>query len=187
METTQEQKLIYDFLIEVDHLFQAEQVARLASQSGFAQRQSPLSGHLFLTAFVFGVSVYDSPTLEQLCGLLHTAETSLNLSRQGLDQRINEKAVEFFQLLLSKALQLQVPSALSVDLLTPFTQVVLLDSTGFQLPKHLADLFPGFGGDASAAGLKIQFGYDLKSGRFFIVFKAPCVRITLQRTPVWKK
>jgi len=187
MNPIKEEELINKFLIEIDDLFQSEQIEALAHQSGFVQRRSPLGGHLFLTAFVFGVSIHDSPTLEQLCGLLHTAESHLNLSRQGLDQRINEQAVEFFELLLSKAFHLQLPPELSMDLLSPFTQVVLLDSTGFQLPEHLADLFPGFGGGASPAGLKIQFGYDLKSGRFFIVFIMLSVPITHQRTLFWKK
>jgi hypothetical protein len=35
------------------------------------------------------------------------------------------------------------------------------------VPENLAHLFGGSGGNASEAALKIRFGYDLKSGRFF--------------------
>lgn len=41
-----------------------------------------------------------------------------------------------------------------------------MDSTQITLPTELAELFKGSGGAASTAGIKIQFYYDLKTGRF---------------------
>ena len=65
MKKKPETQKINEFLLEIDHLFKAETVENLARQSGFVERQSRLTGHLFLTVFVFGVSVYQAPTLEQ--------------------------------------------------------------------------------------------------------------------------
>jgi hypothetical protein len=42
--------------------------------------------------------------------------------------------------------------------------VVLWDSTKIELPAHMAADFPGFGGNASDAGISIQYRYDLKNG-----------------------
>lgn len=65
MQEKSETQKINEFLLEIDRLFSPESVEKLARQSGFVERQSPLTGHLFLTVFVFGVSVYQAPTLEQ--------------------------------------------------------------------------------------------------------------------------
>ncbi|MCP4404882.1 MAG: IS4 family transposase [bacterium] len=51
-------------------------------------------------------------------------------------------------------------------------EVIIADSTSFQVPASLAHLFAGSGGTASDAAIKIRFGYDLKSGRFFYHIQA---------------
>jgi hypothetical protein len=51
--------------------------------------------------------------------------------------------------------------------LEQFVEVIIVDSTSFQVPANLAHLFKGAGGSGSEAAIKIRFGYDLKSGRFF--------------------
>jgi hypothetical protein len=47
-----------------------------------------------------------------------------------------------------------------------FNEFVFLDATIFQVPKHLAHVYPGSGGCAQTAGIKIQLEYDLHSGQF---------------------
>jgi hypothetical protein len=42
----------------------------------------------------------------------------------------------------------------------PFTAVHIADSTGFELPPSLKDLFPGSGGGASTAGAKIHLVWE---------------------------
>jgi hypothetical protein len=63
----------------------------------------------------------------------------------------------------------KVPSIEKVcndGLFTAFTKVYLADSTGFELPDSLHDLFPGSGGSAAKAGAKIQAVWDYKSSVF---------------------
>jgi hypothetical protein len=50
--------------------------------------------------------------------------------------------------------------------LTYFQRIRILDATIFQVPKHLAHVYPGSGGCAQTAGIKIQLEYDLHSGQF---------------------
>ncbi len=47
-----------------------------------------------------------------------------------------------------------------------FQRIRILDATIFQVPKHLAHAYPGSGGCAQTAGIKIQLEYDLHSGQF---------------------
>jgi len=165
---TPEQKIIFDdFSNKIKQLFDPKEIEDLAKESKFVQRESTLTGHLFLTIFVFGVSIYTNPTLEQLVGLLNTMCPEINITRQSLHERINQYAVSFFTFFLSKVVQLEVIKDFDPASLTHFNRILLLDSTSFQLPAELAELFPGCGGSASEAGMKIQFGYDLKSSQFF--------------------
>ena len=46
-----------------------------------------------------------------------------------------------------------------------FSSVNIKDSTRFQLPASLKDIYPGSGGGASESGVHIQFEFDIKSGR----------------------
>ncbi|EEK53362.1 Transposase for insertion sequence element IS231B [Bacillus cereus BGSC 6E1] len=40
-------------------------------------------------------------------------------------------------------------------------RIHILDATIFQVSKHLAHIYPGAGGCAQTAGIKIQLEYDL--------------------------
>ena len=113
------------------------------------------------------MSQYANPTLEQLSSVLDQVLERSNeeIGREGLHQRINAYAVTFFEAMIAQALHLMVPSRASLKALTLFVDVILLDSTSFQVPANLAHLFGGSGGKASAAAIKIRFGYDRKSGR----------------------
>lgn len=159
--------LFDDFLKQISAFFDMDSVNSLAKECKFVQRESEITGHIFMTTFIFGMNIYGNPTLEQLTSLLNSSLPNVSITRQSFHERINEKAVTFFEFLLNRAFQIHVPKEFDLEILAGFKEIILLDSTGFQLPEELAELFPGFGGGASAAGVKIQFGYDIKSSRFF--------------------
>jgi hypothetical protein len=115
------------------------------------------------------MSLYGTPTLSQLVGLLNLVVPELEMSREGFHQRLNDHAVQFFEAMLSLVIELEVPHELDLAVLSAFKRILIFDSTAFQLPESLAAYFKGPGGDASAAGIKILFGYDLKSAQFFYV------------------
>lgn len=145
---------------EISSIFNPEQIEKLAVETNFVRHESKLTGLLFLSLFVFGVSMYGNPTLEQLIGLLNTYVKELTLSRPGLHQRINAQAVAFFEKLLSLAIERTIPDRLKINLPAQFAGIQIWDSTSFQLPDALAPFFTGKGGSASRAGAKIQFRYD---------------------------
>ena len=57
-----------------------------------------------------------------------------------------------------------VNEPLAVKLLEQFSGVYLIDSTQISLPATMAKLFPGSGGNASSASLKIQLVFDYLCG-----------------------
>ncbi len=165
-----DQETIDDFLSQVASLFDQETVEALAKQSGFVKRRSPLTGHLFMTIFTFGVNIYGEPTLNQLVGLLDLV-ANVEMTRQALHDRITEYAVDFFEEMLSLSIDISLPDEISINVLDTFNRVMILDSTSFKLPEKLSPYFAGSGGSASAAGIKIQFAYDLKSSKFICLIQ----------------
>jgi len=161
---------IAQFTQKLSHFFNERRTEELARESGFVERESKLTGHLFLSVFTFGMSIYGTPSLNELVGLLNLVVPQLDLTRQGLHERINEEAVAFFEKMLSFAITLELPERLSqaaAALCPRFKRILIYDGTSFQLPDALASYFRGSGGGGSEAAVKILFGYDLKSHHFF--------------------
>ena len=101
-------------------------------------------------------------SLRQLCSELFMEE-KISISKQGLDEKITKQASDFIGRLLEMELGNKISRVLKVDLFKLFNRVLIKDSTKFDLPKVLAESFPGFGGSASAANVSIQYEFDLKS------------------------
>lgn len=161
---------IAQFTQKVSQIFNAEITNAHARETAFVERESKLTGHLFLSVFTFGMSIYGTPSLNELIGLLNLVMPQLEITRQALHERINEEAVAFFEKMLSVAITLELPKRLSraMAALEPhFQRIYIFDSTSFQLPQELAKYFRGSGGGGSEAAVKILFGYDLKSYQFF--------------------
>lgn len=133
------------------------------------QRESVITGHLFLTVFAFAMTIYGTPTLNQLTGLVNALLPEIKVSREAFHQRINEQAVSFFEAMLSLAINLEIPEDIELSALDAFKRVLLFDSTSFQLPETLVPYFKGSGGCSSNSVIKIIFGYDFKSAQFFYV------------------
>lgn len=165
-EATISQEILNQLIEKINNFFTKNNIETAARDTKFVQRESGLTGHLFLTVFVFAISVYEVPTLEQLIGLLQLVAPKLKITREGFHQRINDYAVKFFEFLLAQAININTQS-IDLKIINQFERVIVLDSTAFQLPEELASVFAGCGGNASNAGIKIQFGYDLKSSSFF--------------------
>ena len=120
-----------------------------------------------MTIFTFAMSLYGTPTLNQLTGLLNALLPEIKVSREAFHQRINERAVTFFETMLSLSIALEFPENIELSVLDAYKRVLLFDSTSFQLPEKLAPYFKGVGGCSSSSAIKIIFGYDFKSSQIF--------------------
>src|SRR5260370_24896569 len=135
-----------------------------ARSCGFIKRQRAFSGSSFLQTCLFTWIDNPDATLEQFT--VTAASLGLDVSRQAIDQRLDDAAT-FFRLMLQAALQRAfVASGRALPLLQPFNGTYLDDATHISLPAELADLFPGCCGptaSARAATMKIMLRWDVHS------------------------
>ena len=155
------------------HQFFTTTAEDTAKTTSFVRRRSKLTGAVFCQTLVFGLLEQATASLTTLvdfcedhCGVIITP--------QGLDDRLQAPSLEFMQSMYTQALALfRQQTRLPVALLTQFSAVNLTDSTAISLPESLANAFPGCGGDASAAGLKVQTVLDFLSGTFQHIWLTP--------------
>ncbi len=85
--------------------------------------------------------------------------------------RFNEPAVRFFRQCLGTVLlkRLNKDLCISTQLTAGFSEILIIDSTSWDIPEHLQWVFPGSGGHASKANCKLQFCYDYKTGEFRVL------------------
>ncbi len=132
----------------------------------FVRRTSKLTGSVFLQGLVFGWLEHPTASLNDLAAFLH-AHAGVQVTPQGLDERIHRYTVDFMKKMFQVAVLLFCHAVhLPVPLLTQFTGVNITDSTGIALPACLAKRWPGSGGNASPAGLKVQLVFEFLSGTF---------------------
>jgi hypothetical protein len=91
----------------------------------------------------------------------------VTMTREAMHSKFTPQAEAFLETCLQYAVHQSVAEEIQpirTALLNPFRRVLLFDSSGWDVDPHLADVFPGSGGDASAANCKLQVGYDYKHG-----------------------
>ncbi|OFD37056.1 transposase IS4 family protein [Bacillus mycoides] len=155
------------FAEELYQYFTPSFLEELARELDFVQRKRKFSGHDLATICVWVSQRIASDSLVRLCSQLHAATGTL-ISPEGLNKRFNKKAVCFLKHVFSALLKNKVceTSVIPSSSLAHFQRIRILDATIFQVPKHLASVYPGSGGCAQTAGIKIQLEYDLHSGQF---------------------
>jgi hypothetical protein len=156
--------LLLSFQERFARTFVPEPFRQLARQTRWSRRQGKIDSFEFLTSLVFGQMAASRPTLSSQAQSLSEAVT-----RQGIDQRYNPQAVEYlkasFAHVMAQTLDWSPAHPQAEALRAHFGALYLLDSTCFDCPESLQDLFPACGGDGSAANLKVLLRYELITGR----------------------
>ena len=150
----------------MSEFFTSDEINELAKTNKFVQREHPgrMDGEIFLNLIVFNNENLKEQSLEDLTGILKT-EYKLIISKQALGERFNKYAVIFLATALEKLLNQQLQSH-TIDLLShEFNRVLIKDSVCFQIHESLAEYYPGSGGTSSKASIRIQFEYELLSGK----------------------
>lgn len=136
----------------------------LARQTGWSKRQGKIDPFEFLIALVFGqMSTLRQTLVAQAQGLEEP------VTRQAVHDRYNPRAVAYFQAAFAHTLAQTLdwsparPQALALQ--KHFRAIHLLDSTGFDCPETLQEIFPSCGGAGSAANIKVLLRYELITGR----------------------
>ena len=145
--------------------FSEVKINEKAKEFGFVQRStSKLQGSEFVDVLMFSLFNSKELSLESLTVTLKS-EYDIDISKQGLNERFNDKSVSFFKDLLKTFIaEIISTSSSMLDIFRNFSKVLIKDSTSFQLPEEFAKYYEGSGGSASNSQIRIQFEYDLKTG-----------------------
>lgn len=136
---------------------------RLGWQSGFNKRVGGISGHAFADSIIFTGTHFDKLSLNDLSSSLKIRHNVV-ITKQGVDDRFSDASIQFMKTLLKELLRKILSNSPYVEEFSDFEAIRIKDSTSFQIPAYLAKYFPGSGGAASKAMLRIQFEFDYKSG-----------------------
>lgn len=157
------EEIIAQTSVALEAVFEGAEINQLARESQLVKRSSKMDGLHLLQTLTFGWIEHPQASLGDLCET--SQELGVSISRQGLDERLTEAAVVFLRGCLTRVLQrLQAKRGLVPAMLEQFSEVYLQDSTIQSLPESLREQFPGAGGNASPAALKIQVLFGLLSG-----------------------
>jgi len=144
--------------------FVPEPFQQLARETGWCKRQGKIDAFEFLLAAVFGQMSALRQTL-----VAHAQSLSQEVTRQAIDQRFTPPAVAYFQAafahVLAHTLDWSVLHPQAAALRTHFDALYLLDSTSFDCPASLQEIFPACGGDGSPANAKVILRYELIQGQ----------------------
>ncbi len=155
--------LLPSFLERFVSTFTAEPFRQMARHTGWCKRQGKIDPFEFFISLTFGEMSTARQTLSS-----QSQSLAEPVSRQALDQRFTPAAVDYFKTAFAHVLAQTLdgsPSHPQAETLrTHFTALYLLDSTCFDCPASLKDIFPSCGGDGSAANIKVLLRYDLIAG-----------------------
>ncbi len=146
--------------------FFIESANQTAKDTAFVQRESKMTGSLWLQMWVLGFLDTPRSALAQLAEWCEDL-WGLQITSQAIHARLSDAAVACMKTMFASAITMfrqTVP--IPITLLTQFRAVNVFDSTGISLPACLAAMFPGSGGDASPAALKLQLVVDFLTGTF---------------------
>ena len=139
------------------------------------KRERTISGTVFAKNLIFSRFDAKSMSLENLAEAI-TSSSHKEISKQAVDLRFTTEAVDFFKRLTEEALIDLCAGEHCYDFLKRFDEVRIKDSTCFQLPMEMAAKYPGSGGASSNACIRIQFEYDVKTGKILDLSLHPFIK-----------
>jgi hypothetical protein len=138
----------------------------LARETGFVQRQSPITGAAFAQTLVFGFLNEPGASysdLQQMMGL-----QGVQVSNQAIEQRMSPQAANFLQRLLESLVALAVAGEpTKLPLFERFNGVYLQDGSVISLCDELAAAWPGCGSwseHGGQAGVRVQMRLEMTDG-----------------------
>ena len=133
---------------KVTEFFAPAQLEAYARRTGFVRRTSKITGKVFLALVTLGAWSTCKTSLGQLAAKATQLPRPVDISPEALHQRMTQRAVAILRDLLQTAFaKLHKGDPIcDTGVWAPFTAVHIADSTGFELPPALKELFPRSGG-----------------------------------------
>jgi len=153
------------FFEQFSSWFEPARVKTLARQVRWLIREGKIDAFEFVVGLVFG----QMSALELSLRAQANAYTE-PVKREAVHQRYHGRAVALFHALFDECLHqslVQSPQpSLHQALAAHFAAIPLVDSSSFDCPPSLAQLYPGCGGGASLANCKLLLSYEYLRGQF---------------------
>jgi hypothetical protein len=152
------------FLQRFTRTFVPKPFEQLARKTGWLKRRGKIDPFEFVASVSCGQLSASRPTLSS-----QSQSLSQPVTRQAIDERFNPEAVELFKgsfaHIMAEIFDWSPTHPQAEQLRAHFTSLYLLDSTCFDCPESLKELFPSCGGAGSAANVKVLLRYELITGR----------------------
>lgn len=148
---------------KIIEILNEENINKTAKECGFTIREGKIDGFMFLDMLLFTHFNHKELSLNDLAIQLNS-RYGISITKQGINERFTEAAVIFFKIVLEQVINISIQKNNKIDF-TQYDKVRIKDSTAFQLPESMQDKYPGSGGTGSKASIRIQFEYDLKTGK----------------------
>lgn len=143
--------------------FFSDKVEATARQTKFVRRKSEITGLTFLKAVVLGFLEKPDSSLNEIAQSF--LDVGVEVTPQGIDERINTFSVDFLRAIFLQALEIfKNKSPLPLSILRQFSAINIVDSSTKSLPENMADEYPGCGRAGAKAALKIQLVFDFLHG-----------------------
>lgn len=147
--------------VEITKIINEDRINCFAKETGFTCREGgKLNGYKFLDMLLFTHFNFKKLSLNDLSVQL-AKRYGITIRKQSIDERFNENAVKFLKSIMEEAIKISINPNNKIDF-TKYGKVKIKDSTSFQLPENMKDVYQGSGGSSSDACIRIQFEYDLK-------------------------
>lgn len=142
-------------------MFSESHLTALSRKTDFMKYKSKLRPHMFLDFLLFRDNNDEHCSLSDFVTALKL-RYGIDIKKQSIDERFTPQAVDFIKQIVEEQLNEQITTKINGQ--SYFRSIKIKDSTRFQIPGHLKDIYPGPNGGASGAGIHIQFEYDFLSG-----------------------
>ena len=147
--------------VEITKIINEDRINCFAKETGFTCREGgKLNGYKFLDMLLFTHFNFKKLSLNDLSVQL-AKRYGITIRKQSIDERFNENAVKFLKSIMEEAIKISINPNNKIYF-TKYEKVKIKDSTSFQLPENMKDVYQGSGGSSSDACIRIQFEYDLK-------------------------
>ncbi|RWZ49761.1 IS4 family transposase, partial [Halobacillus fulvus] len=135
-------------------------VRKIARETKFVQRKGKFSPEDFLALCSFSKDSISDDSLNELVGSLSFLSRQ-SLSKQALQERFNERAVEFLKQIFFELMRKQRGVGTPVDAERLFSRIRIMDATAVHLPLS----YTGYQGPHGQSA-KVQLEYEFYSGTF---------------------
>ena len=116
--------------------FSRDDLDQLARETGFVQRESKISGSLFLDLIVFNSENLKDQSLNDLSVALKTNH-GVEITKQSLHERFNMNALAFLKQALEELLSKQLEIEPFMAKLKGINRILIKDSVCFQIDESL--------------------------------------------------